>query len=41
MSRPNWMVENVAAGLQNLVATLDVVATNNVLDDAKASAVRA
>jgi prophage DNA circulation protein len=41
MSRPNWMVENVVAGLQNLVATLDTIAAGNGMDTAKADAVSA
>ena len=41
MSRPNWMVENVSAGLQNLVATLDTIFTNNPVDAGKAQAVTA
>ena len=39
MSRPNWMVANVAAGLQDLVATLDSIATDSTLDAGKAAAV--
>ena len=41
MSRPNWMVENVTAGLQDLVATLDTIAAGNTLDIDKAGAVTA
>ena len=41
MSRPNWMIENVAAGLQDLVATLEAIASGNAIDAAKAGAVTA
>ena len=39
MSRPNWMIENVIAGLQNLVAELETIAASNTLDPAKAAAI--
>ncbi len=41
MSRPNWMVENVVAGLQDLVATLDSIAASNAVDAIKAQVVTA
>lgn len=41
MSRPNWLIETLASGLQDLVATLEAIATGNNLDPAKAAAVSA
>lgn len=37
MTQPGWIVDNVIAGLQNLVATLDVIASDNALDPVQAA----
>lgn len=38
MSRPNWVVANVATGLQDIVATLEGIANANALDPVQATA---
>lgn len=35
MSQPGWIVDNIISGLQNLVATLDLIASDNALDATK------
>lgn len=38
MSRPSWIVANVVAGLQDIVAELETIAASNKLDATKAAA---